>query len=100
MTKWADYGIAKVRYNAERTHITKVEVREDKGDTLGSPEEWTRSQVVQAIERGKTFVTILQASGKWSKGRDVHIITVNGVKYLRTDQNRKESDNLENLPEF
>lgn len=101
MQKWADYGISKVRYNNEQTHIVKVRVHEDKGDTIGRAEEWSRSQVVSAIERGKTFVTILKSSDdKWSKGQDVHIVTINGVEYIRTDRNRKASDNLENLPEF
>jgi hypothetical protein len=101
MAKWADYGISKVRYDEERTHIVKVKVHEDKGDTFGPAQEWTRKQVVSAIEAGTTFVTILTGSdGKWKKGQDVHIIIVNDVKYIRTDQNAKESDNLENLPEF
>ena len=101
MKKWADYGISKVRYDDERTHIVKVKVREDKGDTFGPAEEWPRKQVVSAIEGGTTFLTILKGSdGKWQKGQDVHIITVKGVKYIRTDQNPKAADNLENLPEF
>jgi hypothetical protein len=46
-------------------------------------------------------VTILRgANNKWKKGQEIHIITVNGIKYIRTDQNRKASDNLENLPKF
>lgn len=77
----------------------KVRVHEDEGDKIGDPTERTRSQVVTAIENGKTFVTILQG-GKWKKGQDVHIITVKGTKYLRTDQNLKASDNLGELPEF
>jgi hypothetical protein len=101
MTKWADYGISEVRYNQEKTHIVRVKVHVDKGDTIGSPQEWTRSEVVTALERGKTFVTILKGSdGKWRKGQDVHIVTVNGVKYIRTDKNQRASDNLENLPGF
>lgn len=102
MEKWADYGISSVRYNDERSHIVKVKVHEDKGDSFGSAEEWSRNQVVSAMERGKTFVTILKegTDGKWRKGQDVHIITVKGVKYIRTDKNQTASDNLENLPEF
>ena len=101
MAKWADYGISEVRYNDERTHIVKVKVREDKGDVFGPAEEWARKDVVSAIEGGTTFVTILKGSdGNYEKGRDVHIITVNRVKYIRTDQNSEASDNLENLPEF
>ena len=101
MKKWADYGISKVRYNDERTHIVKVKVHEDKGDAIGTAQEWARNQVVSAVEGGKTFVTMLKGSDdKWKKGEDVHIITVKGVKYIRTDQNPKGADNLENLPEF
>lgn len=101
MAKWADYCISRVRYNSERTHIVKVEVAEDKGDSLGTTQEWLRGQVVSALERGKTFVTIVKGNdGKWRRGQDVHIVTVNGVKYIRTDRNARASDNLENLPEF
>ena len=99
--KWADYGISRVRYNSERTHIVKVMVHAISGETIASGVEWTRSQVVSGIESGKTFVTILEGSNKkWNKGQPVRIIKVNGVKYIRTDENSKAADNLENLPEF
>ena len=95
------YGIFKVRYNSEHTQIVKVETREDKGDKFGRVEEWTRNHVVSEIERGKSFVTIfLDSDNNWEEGQDVHIIPVNGVKYVRTDKNSKAADNLENLPEF
>jgi len=42
MEKWADCGISHMRYDAERTHIVKVKVRKDQGETLGATEEWTR----------------------------------------------------------
>jgi hypothetical protein len=101
MERWADYGISEVRYDEDQTHIVKVKVREDKGDKVGPPEEWARKRVVSAIEDGTTFVTILKRSdGNWHKGQDVHIITVRGEKYIRTDQNAEAADNLENLPEF
>ncbi len=101
MAKWADYCISAVRYNAEHTHIVKVKVHTDMGDTLGNDTEWTRTDVVSAIENKKTFVTITRSTdGKWKKGEDVRIITIGGVKYLRTDANSKASDNLGNLPEF
>ena len=100
MAKWADYGISQVRYNQARTHIEKVKVHVDGGETIGAASEWSRSQVVSAIENGKTFVTILKGSEGWKKGQDVHLVTVNGTKYIRTDRNSRASDNLENLPEF
>ena len=100
MAKWADYCISAVRYNTERTHIVKVKVHIDNGDTIGNATEWTRSDVVTAIGAGKTFVTITSTSGNWHKGEDVRSVTIGGVKYIRTDANSKASDNLGNLPEF
>lgn len=101
MTAWADYGISKVRYNSERTYIVKVMVHRDNDTSMGTGTEMTRSQVVSAIDRGTTFVTILYASdGKWKRGQDVHTVTVNGIKFIRTDRNSRASDNLENLPQF
>ena len=101
MAKWADYCISKVKYNSEHTHIVKVFVHEDLGETIGNGGEWLRSQVISSLDNGRTFVTITKNSeNKWVKGQEVHTIIVGGVKYIRTDKNQKASDNLENLPEF
>lgn len=99
--KWADYCISEVRYNAEHTHIVKVKVHIDNGDSMGPSKEWLRTEVVDAIKTDKTFVTIVKTNeDKWKKGEDVRVVTVNGTKYIRTDANAKASDNLGNLPEF
>lgn len=100
MEKWADYCISAVKYNSTGTHIEKVRVHVDNGDSIGDPSEWFRTDVVSALERGNTFVTIISNGDKWSKGQDVHIIHVNGAKYIRTDTDKTASDNLENLPKF
>ncbi len=99
--KWADYCVSEVRYNTEHSHIVKVKVHVDNGETIGSASESQRSEVVNAIQNGNTFVTITRGTdGKWKKGEDVRTVTVNGTKYIRTDANSKASDNLGNLPEF
>ena len=101
MAKWADHVISKVKYNDAKTHIVMVKAHSDNGDTIGTAEDWDRKRVVSALDSGKTFVTILAGDdGKWKKGQEVHTIKVGGVMYIRTDQNQKASDNLENLPEF
>jgi hypothetical protein len=101
MSKWADYGISAVKYNYAHTHIDRVRVHPDNGDTFGESSEFARTEVVTAIKQGKTFVTILKDSeGKWKKGQPVYIIKVNGVEYIKTVDNGKAEDNLENLPEF
>ena len=101
MAKWADYGISAVRYNVARTHIDVLQLRPDNGETIGSAENHARSAVIDAIKKGTTFVTILSGTdGKWQKGQSVYIIKVNGVEYIKTVDNGRASDNLENLPEF
>ena len=101
MAKWADYCISAVRYNPEHTHIVKARVYPDLGDKLGTSTEMARNDVVNAIERGNSFVTIYKnPDSNWKKGEDVRIIIVVGLKYLRTDANSKAADNLGNLPEF
>ena len=101
MEKWADYCISSVKYDSKHTHIVGVKVHEDKGDTVGNAEEWTRIQVVSARERGRTFVTIFKGSdNQWHRGQDVDILIVNREKFIRTDRDQIAADNLEKLPEF
>lgn len=101
MSKWADYGISAVRYNAAHTHIDRVRAHPDNGETIGAAAEYERATIVKAIKDGVTFVTIIPRDpGKWQKGQPVYIIKVNGVEYIKTVDNGLERDNLENLPEF
>jgi len=99
--KWADYLISAVRYNAAETHIEKVQVRLDNGDSVGPPSEWTRSEVITRLEAGYSFVTIVLGSNdKWLKGATVRIVVIHGEKFIRTDADRTKEDNLGNLPRF
>ena len=101
MSKWADYGISAVRYNTDHTHITMVRIHADNGETIGHASDQNRQHVISEIKKGTTFVTITKnAEGKWNKGQPVYIIKVNGTEYIKTVDNKKECDNLENLPEF
>ena len=101
MTKWADYGISAVRYNAARTHIDKVRAHADQGESIAAYSEYTRVDVIAAIKGGTTYVTIFKdENGSWKQGQRVHIIKVGGIEYIKTVDNGKAVDNLENLPEF
>lgn len=101
MAKWADYGISAVRYDSDDQYIDKVKVHKDNGNTIETGETWSRKDVLSEMDDDKTFVTILKGDDdKWKKGQDVHIITVDGQRFLRTDANKRSKDNLENLPKF
>ncbi len=101
MAKWADYLISAVRYNTEHTHITDLYVHEDKEDSVGKGEIYSRQEIVDKINCGISVITIFKnTEGKWNKGQKVSVINVNGIQYLKTIDNGREEDNLENLPEF
>ena len=101
MEKWADYAISAVRYNSAHTHIDTVRIHQDNGDSIGVSAEQTRQTIISAIKNGTTFITIFKGEdGNWKKGQPIYIIKVNGTEYIKTVDNGKEADNLENLPEF
>lgn len=91
------YYIYAVHYkdNDKNTYIDEVRTE---SIYSGPKSRWT---VVTDIENGKLIKTAVKHSdGKYYEGQDVHVITVNGSKYLRTDKNSVARDNLENLPTY
>ena len=103
MTKWADYLVSAVHYVNKngRRYIGKLMVHVDNGDTVSQPSVWTRQQVIDKIDEGFSFLTIIKgADGKWKKGQKIQKVVINGVFYLKTIPNKTEDDNLGELPEF
>lgn len=105
MAKWADYVITAVHFDTSkthRTHIDSVKVRRHVDGKLIDELVKTRGQVVALIEAGSTFVTAYYDAekGHWTRGAKVEIVTLNGVKYLKTVADGTTKDNLDNLPEF
>ena len=101
MSKWADYLISRVRFNEADTHIVKVEVRADKDDKVGPPSEMSRQAVVDNIGKGYTFETIFEnQDGSYKRGAKVMVITIDGVRYIKTRADNTKKDNLDNLPRF
>ena len=98
MAKWADYTITAVGNDRTETRIVEVEIRPDRGTTIGLASRATRQWVVNAIGRGVTFVTAYLKDGQWRRGEDVRVVVIHGVKYLRTDRNNVQADNLGALP--
>lgn len=100
--KWADYLVSKVRYKDTDTkeRISHLKVHADEGEKVGPATTWARQDVITKIENRYTFCTIYKSDSKWNKGADIHIIELDGTKFLRTDANRTKKDNLGNLPEF
>src|SRR3989344_4270707 len=100
MTKWSDYAIIAVQFRKEKRHIDKVKIREDNGDKLVNEQIVSRDNIVNTIERGIKFITVYNKQNQWTKGDDIKIVLINNTKFIRTDGNRIEEDNLGELPEM
>lgn len=99
--KWSDFCISAVRYNQARTHIDAVRVHEHLGKSLSNGEVWSRQRVVSTIDAGYTFTTVVaDANGYWLQGAAVNVVQVGRQRFLRTDRDQWEADNLGNLPEL
>ena len=96
----ADYGITGVKYNSIGKYIEWVKVGKFTGSSFGIRENWLRTKVISESEEGKTFITVLKQGDRLKKGLEVNIVTVDGKKYIRTDNDSKNSDNLKDIPEF
>ena len=101
-TKFADYCVSAVRYNAGGVHIDQVQTRQHDvvKNQISGPTTMSRAEVVKLIGQGKTFATIVQnKDNNWVKGAPLQIHSV-ATDYIKTVADRKTSDNLENLPQF
>ena len=102
MNKWADYLISAVRYNSSSNNrtISYLKVHEDVGESVGESKTWTKDELIDALIKGKTFVTILKdGSGNWKRGSDVSIKSSKEI-FIRTDVKNISGDFMEDLPDF
>jgi len=101
MSKWANYGISAVKFNSERTLVEKVIAQLDLETIFGTPSEFSRNEIVTAVKRNLSFITIFtRDDGKWKKGQVVRLANINGQEFLKTVDDPAEADTLDNLPEF
>lgn len=98
--KWCDYGVFRVHDSADPKRIAEIKVRKDNGDKFGEETAWSRAKAVEQIESGLSLVTVRNVDGKYQRGEDVRVISIDGLKYLRTDRNNIKSDNLGELPKY
>ena len=94
-----DYYVSATDYNSDGTHIAKLRVHEfGAAGKLKDPVEMTRPQVIELINKKKTFSTMTKGSdGNWKAGAKLEVISVT-TDYLKTKKDASTRDNLENLP--
>jgi len=101
MSKWANYGISAVRFVPGHPLVDKVIAQLDLEEIFGTPSEFSRQEIIAAIKRNYTFITIFtRDDGKWKKGHILRLVEINGTEYLKIEDDGAAADNLENLPAF
>lgn len=99
--RWADCLISHVRYDDAR--IVKVLAWEDHGSSIAGGRQLTRDQVLELLREGNTVLTIsrLERQGPhWRPEAFVHLVSVDGSDYIRTDAVADERDHLGELAAF
>ncbi len=97
-----EYWVSHVKQKDD--HIQQVQAFVNTVEGLKNPNLFTREEIVKSIDTqdDKWFTCMLKekVSGRrvWEKGAKIHTVEIDGKKYIRTDGNKKESDNLGELP--
>ncbi|MCW4001089.1 MAG: DUF3892 domain-containing protein [Candidatus Bathyarchaeota archaeon] len=101
MQKWADYLISGVKSITGSAKISCVEVHSDFGCLVCETSIESREQVIANIKQGISYATVFRTMlGKWRRGEDVRVVTVNGEEFLRTDAKPEAADNFNDVPEI
>lgn len=98
----ANYKISGVWKNGNNA-ITHYAVHTVGEKDTSKAEKMSKIEVVALLDkRGITAYTWVwdYIKGKWGMGEKVEVVHASSGKYLRTDPDRKATDNLAHLPDF
>lgn len=99
MTKWADYLVSAVKYDADKK-ITQVMQHKDIDGQISGGELVDRDTVTTNLKKGATYATIFNANSSWQIGDQIRLIRAGSAYSIRTDTNKVEYDNLKFLSEI
>ena len=98
MEKWCDYTISNIRVTDGE--ISAVYLHEDMGSYIRAIGVKTDKEVIALIDKGYKVMTMTWGYPKWYKGANVTVVNGQYQRYLRTQRDKTEKDNLENLPKI
>ena len=101
MSKWADYLITGVwRENeGEARYVSHVMLHKDDVTSFYKGVKTSKDDVIALIKAGSTVMTISwdYSISKWSMGAAVGYEEINGVEYLRSENDASVQKNINNL---
>jgi hypothetical protein len=94
----ADYRISGV-WKDNNGVITHYALHKPSTTGYYRAEKKTKSQVLSILDTGNTVKTWVwnYASSSWKDGQTVHPVGTGSNRYLRTDRDNTQRDNLDNL---
>jgi len=100
MNKWAEYLISEVRFSPDHKYITELVQHEEGDDHISEGIIVKKSDVTDALKKGKSYMTIYNSKDNWKIGEKIRVFMVEGEVFIRTDKNKVSRDNLGLLPEI
>ena len=97
-----EYWVSHVKI--EDNHIQQVKAFLNTIEGLKNPNLYNREEIIKLIDEkdDEWYTCVLKdkITGKrvWTKGAQIHTLEIDGKKYIRSDENKTESDNLGELP--
>lgn len=97
----AEYWISHVEKGDK--NVNKVKAFLNTVEGIKNPAIYKKEDIIKSIEDNNDnwYTCILKdkTGGKriWEKGAKIHTVDMGGTKYIRTDSNKKDSDNLGQL---
>ena len=100
--QWRKIAITGRRMNAKGTHIEQVEYR-DVGENVSAAKYCDRKAMIKFIDENgdeAAATAYKNDAGRWAAGADVFVIQMKTDRFLKTDRDGTERDNLDKLPTF
>lgn len=98
MIGYPSYAIVAVSYD-DHGGIKSIKRHRLDVDTVDGFEDVSKESVIEDIEAGKKHFT-LNLDRKEVDAEMVHVVNLGGKKFVQTDNNDSENDNLGGLPEY
>lgn len=99
-----EYWITNVKIENNKIQEARALINTIEG--LTNPVKYTKNEIVKSIEKTTDDWYTATFEGKegvkniWKKGSPLHVVTIDGEKFIRTDRNDIKKDNLDNLPKI
>jgi hypothetical protein len=96
----SQYIVTAAHYDESDTLLRYVFVGippESPGMTVDGIRLYHRDQLIDALEAGKHFSIAYKLHGEWQDGGEIFLVSCEGERYIRSDQQALAIDDLGNL---